>query len=230
MLAMMRRRAPLLLLLIASQLAFADLVVQRMAARREAEPTVWEISAQPQSLWSAKPLRSNLSRHGPDSVANVGTAPASEFSLAGVPAERLEATRGLLAELKARPVDGTIVVDLPGDVLFDFDKDTLRTDAIVVLDRLVQLLSGFEGRAVAISGHTDSKGDDDYNDALSERRADRVRDYLVRHATGSRNYETRGFGERKPVAPNTQPDGRDDPQGRQKNRRVEIVIAAPEKE
>lgn len=220
----------LLLLLVISQTVSAELVVQRVSSSRVAEPTTWEISAQPQSLWNEKPFQSMVTQGGPASIARTDAAPVSEFKLAGVPADRLEATRGLLAEFKARPLDGAIVVDLPGDVLFDFDKDELRMDAIAVLDRLVLLLSGFEGRAVAISGHTDSKGDDDYNDALSERRANRVHDYLARHVSGSRDFETRGYGERKPVAPNTQPDGRDDPHGRQKNRRVEIVIAASEKE
>ena len=74
-----------------------------------------------------------------------------------------------------------------------------------------------------IEGHTDGKGDDNYNEKLSERRAASVRNWLAFHGVRTA-MTTRGWGKSKPVAPNTKPDGSDDPEGRQKNRRVEITV------
>lgn len=170
----------------------------------------------------------------PSTFNRAGDAPRSTFEKAQqqselqsvfVPAEvapeRVEATRALLSELDARRSGGDIVVDLPADVLFDFDKAVLRPDAEPALAKAAQLLGSYPTAIVTIAGHTDSKGDDAYNDALSERRAKAVADRL---STPSRQLDARGFGERQPVAANQRPDGADDPQGRQKNRRVEIRI------
>jgi len=74
-----------------------------------------------------------------------------------------------------------------------------------------------------IGGHTDGKGGKEYNQKLSERRANSVKTWLLGHGA-SNEMKTQGFGDTKPVAPNTKPDGSDDPDGRQKNRRVEITI------
>jgi flagellar motor protein MotB len=78
---------------------------------------------------------------------------------------------------------------------------------------------------VRIEGHTDSKGSDAYNQRLSGQRANAVRDWLVeKEGLKQVKFVTRGFGEVKPVVPNTKLDGSDDPEGRQKNRRVEIIV------
>jgi hypothetical protein len=78
---------------------------------------------------------------------------------------------------------------------------------------------------VVIEGHTDSVGTDEYNQELSERRAERVRNWLLEHRVVERRaVSTIGFGEKKPVAPNTKPDGKDNPPGRALNRRVEVVV------
>lgn len=146
----------------------------------------------------------------------------SVFVASEVEPARVETTRALLSELGARRTDGDIVVDLPADVLFDFDKTTIRPDAEPALRKASELLRSYPTATVMIGGHTDSKGDDAYNDALSLRRAKAVADRLSQGS--SVNMEAKGFGEREPVAANQRPDGSDDPQGRQKNRRVEIRI------
>ncbi|WP_312735834.1 OmpA family protein [Brevundimonas sp.] len=161
--------------------------------------------------------RTVFEKAGPDSSLE------SVFVASEVAPDRIETTRGLLTELKARRSDGAIVVDLPADVLFDFDKATIRPDAEPALARAAELLKSYPGAQVTIGGHTDAKGDDAYNEALSLRRARSVADRLQSPAAG-RSIKAEGFGERRPVAPNTRPDGADDPDGRQKNRRVEIRI------
>lgn len=154
------------------------------------------------------------------------TGPESTLSSVFVPSEvapgRVEATRTLLSELNARRTDGTIVVDLPADVLFDFDKAVIRPDAEPALTKAVEVLKSYPDAKVSIGGHTDSKGDDAYNQALSLRRAKAVADRLAGPA--GRALAAEGLGETRPVAPNARPDGSDDPGGRQKNRRVEIRI------
>lgn len=116
------------------------------------------------------------------------------------------------------------MIALPGDVLFDFDKASVRPDARPVLDKLAQLVAAGEAK-IAIEGHSDSKGDDAYNLKLSERRSQAVRDYLkdVRSVAGDRMTVT-GLGEARPVAQNMTPEGKDNPGGQQKNRRVEVII------
>lgn len=202
------------------------LTVQRVPARLGEQASTWNESLQPASTWRAKRLESTMAVAGPASTFGSAATPKSEFALADVPRERLEATRRMLGELQARPgARGAIIVDLPGDVLFDFDKSDLRADALPVLDRVVALLAAFPARGVAVGGHTDSKGSDEYNDALSRRRAESVHRYLAeRDGIAARAYDVRGFGEKRPVAPNQHADGSDDPAGRQKNRRVEIVL------
>ena len=105
--------------------------------------------------------------------------------------------------------------------MFDFDKATIRSDAEPALTRAAELLKSYPGAQVSIGGHTDSKGDDAYNQALSVRRAQAVADRLQ---GAGRSFGVEGFGEGRPVAPNAHSDGSDDPEGRQKNRRVEIRI------
>lgn len=146
----------------------------------------------------------------------------SVFQASEVAPERVETTRALLTELKARRSDGAIVIDLPADVLFDFDKATLRADAEPALTRAAEVLRSYPDAQVSIGGHADAKGDDAYNQALSMRRARAVADRLG--AAVDRSLGAEGFGETRPAAPNARPDGSDDPEGRQKNRRVEIRI------
>jgi outer membrane protein OmpA-like peptidoglycan-associated protein len=130
-----------------------------------------------------------------------------------------------LKELNAKVVDREIRITLAADVVFDFDKHELKPAAFPTLGKVAEVLKAHQGAAVLVEGHTDGRGNDAYNQALSERRAASVRDWLVKNAGQPRaRFTTRGYGKARPVAPNARPDGSDDPDGRQKNRRVEIVV------
>jgi outer membrane protein OmpA-like peptidoglycan-associated protein len=109
------------------------------------------------------------------------------------------------------------------DFLFDFDRADLRPEAAPALDQLAQRIAATDQTAV-VEGHTDGKGTDAYNQTLSERRAASVRDALVQRGLRFAQLAVRGFGKTRAVAPNQNPDGSDDPEGRQKNRRVEVVL------
>lgn len=227
---MMRRtpRAALAAALLALQLPSAQaLEVERSATPIGERPSVLHDRSLGESRWApaSLPASTFAPRAGGSAVAPTGAQ--SSFRLNEVPSRLRERTRTLLGEFGARnEADGRIRITLLGDVLFDFDKSDIRPDARPVLDRLAQLLAGYPQAAVAIEGHTDAKGDDAYNQTLSERRAAAVKVYLARRNVTAARLSTLGFGESRPVAPNATADGSDDPQGRQRNRRVEFVIGA----
>jgi outer membrane protein OmpA-like peptidoglycan-associated protein len=110
------------------------------------------------------------------------------------------------------------------DALFEFDKATLTPDAEETLKALVPLLAKAGKHPATVEGHTDAKGTDAYNQTLSEKRAQTVKDWLVARGALGATTPIQGWGKRRPVAPNAKPDGSDDPEGRQKNRRVEVVL------
>ena len=111
-----------------------------------------------------------------------------------------------------------------GDALFDFDKSNLRPDAEETLKAAAPEIRKLDGKASRVEGHTDAKGVDVYNIRLSEARAATVRDWMAREGLIPAETPIKGFGKSKPAAPNTTADGQDDPEGRQKNRRVEVVF------
>ena len=117
-----------------------------------------------------------------------------------------------------------LTIDLRG-VNFDFDKATLRPDAQAILAEAVEILGNHPDLRVEVAGHTDAIGTDAYNQGLSERRARAVYDYLTSNGIdASRLVGPNGYGESRPIAPNTNPDGSDNPEGRAQNRRTELNV------
>jgi len=123
-------------------------------------------------------------------------------------------------EMHAKVTDRGVVLTL-GDVLFTSGQADLKTAATGNLNKLVTFLNTYPNRTVVVEGYTDSVGSDDYNQGLSERRADGVKSYLVRRGVGSERLTALGKGKADPVA------GNDSADGRQQNRRVEVVISNP---
>ena len=138
-------------------------------------------------------------------------------------AGKTEALQAALKDLGAQVTAQEIRIELAADVLFDFDKASLRPEAKPSLDKVLEVLKSYPKASAKIEGHTDGKGDAAYNQKLSERRAESVRSWLAGNGA-SLNMSTRGWGKKKPIAPNAKPDGKDDPEGRKKNRRVEIAV------
>ena len=146
---------------------------------------------------------------------------AATFAL---PNSQLDRVAQLKQALEAVDDRAGTRVALPGDVLFDFDKATLRGDAGATLDKLAELITRL-GRPAHITGYTDSKGDDAYNLKLSRERARSVHDALLaRNVDAKQLADPRGRGEADPKADNTRADGSDNPEGRRLNRRVEVLI------
>lgn len=138
---------------------------------------------------------------------------------------RIENLAGNVQDLQVKETDQEIRIELAADVLFDFDKADILPKAQDALRQAAGVIKEKGKGTVRIEGHTDSKGSDPYNQKLSERRAAAVKAWFI-DKEGVRNVEfsTTGFGAKQPKAPNKKPDGSDDPEGRQKNRRVEIIL------
>ena len=143
--------------------------------------------------------------------------------------QEIARNRQLLEELKrrnleARETERGVVVNLP-DVLFEFGRSDLTGDAQSRVQGIADVLNNqAQGRRVSIEGHTDAIGSEEANQRLSKKRAASVAGALTTSGVDQARVTTTGYGERYPVAPNTNPDGSDNSAGRAKNRRVEIVI------
>ena len=161
-------------------------------------------------------------------AARVALGSAKILDIDGPTRDIVGITRGIdsvLKDLNAKVTDREIRIELAADVLFDFDKADLRPEAFPSLEKVAEVLRSHAGSPVTIEGHTDGKGTDAYNVPLSEKRAQAVREWLVKKggATAAK-IATKGWGKSKPIVSNTRPDGSDDPEGRKKNRRVEITV------
>jgi outer membrane protein OmpA-like peptidoglycan-associated protein len=142
-------------------------------------------------------------------------AARGEALSASAEAEKL---RNELTALQAKPTERGMVLTL-GDVLFDTARAELKPGATSTVERLAGFLRENPGYQLLIEGHTDSRGDDDYNLQLSERRAEAVRSALLSRGLGSDRVRVKALGETFPVADN------ESASGRQQNRRVEVVFS-----
>lgn len=173
--------------------AAAEAAVARLGARRalDVTPTVLNIAG----------LTTGVTGAGTGVVATV------------------QQVRQAMQDLGAKETDLEVHVELPADVLFDFDKSDIRADAASALAKVATIIRAYPAGSATLEGHTDSKGDNAYNQRLSERRAESVRRWLAeKERIDVAKLTARGWGKRRPVA------GNDTDQGRQKNRRVEVVI------
>ena len=123
-----------------------------------------------------------------------------------------------VSALEGEESDLEVRIELPADVLFDVDKSEIRADAAQALAHLATVIRGYQG-PVRLIGHTDSDGSDAHNLALSRRRAESVRDWLVeRESIDTARLATEGLGETAPRAAN------DTAANKQLNRRVEVIV------
>ena len=123
------------------------------------------------------------------------------------------------------PAAKKVIDRLTIHVNFDFDKSDIRKADVAELKKAIDFVRKYPGAEVKVEGHTDSRGTEEYNQRLSERRADAVRQYLIKEGAAEKTrISATGYGELRPIAPNKTQDGKDNPDGRAENRRVEILI------
>jgi outer membrane protein OmpA-like peptidoglycan-associated protein len=131
-------------------------------------------------------------------------------------------------EFQAQQTGRSLSMNLSGDVLFDYDKAILKSEAEGALSKVAVVLSQFPESKVTVEGYTDSKGTKSVNMELSRERAQAVKDWLIKNGgVKTANISVKGFGEQYPVAANTNADGTDNPPGRALNRRVSIIVEKP---
>lgn len=191
----------------------------RGVAQERSEPGAWEPGTESAAEAAAARLGA---RRAVEIRARVVAIPGLTTGTAADTRRIVGSVQGLrvaMRELGAAETELEIRVRLPADVLFDFDRADIRPDAARALSHLATLIRAHPNASVRIEGHTDSKGEDQYNVRLSQRRAESVRRWLgEREGIAAGNLLTDGVGESRAVASN------ETEAGRQANRRVEVVI------
>ncbi|MCK7517224.1 MAG: OmpA family protein [Ignavibacteriales bacterium] len=135
---------------------------------------------------------------------------------------RLKKWRNELEDAKVERVGEGILISFDSGILFGYDSSTLQPEAKANISKLADILKKYPDSNILITGHTDSDGSENYNQTLSEKRAQSVSDYTMYKGISSSRLSTVGLGETEPVASNDTADGK------QLNRRVEIAIYASE--
>jgi len=153
-----------------------------------------------------------LDREAGDAKQRAADAEAQRVAL------RIQLRDQLNKILQTQDTARGLIVNM-SDVLFDFGQYTLKPGAREKLAKMSGILLAHPELKVQVEGHTDSIGSDDFNQNLSEHRAQTVRDFLVEQGVGRDSVTAKGFGKTKPVATN------DTAEGRQRNRRVEMVVS-----
>jgi outer membrane protein OmpA-like peptidoglycan-associated protein len=157
-----------------------------------------------------------------EALAARNAASQANSALQQSEAEKQRMRQQLLAQLNAilqtRDTARGLIVNM-SDVLFDFGKATLRPEAREKLAKLSGIVLAYPGLKLALEGHTDSIGSDEFNQTLSEKRAMNVRDYLVAQGLNMNSLSAIGLGKSDPIASNDTNDGR------QQNRRVEMIVS-----
>ena len=168
----------------------------------------------------ARSARSEAERARADAEAQREAALAAQLE-AEHEKNRNARLRAQLGNLQSKETERGLVVTI-GDVLFETGKSELKSGATRNLDKLVAAMKSSPDATVIVEGHTDSVGKHDYNVALSNRRANAVRNYLVKKGIAARRIEASGLGPDHPVATNKTATGR------QQNRRVELIFQSDE--
>jgi outer membrane protein OmpA-like peptidoglycan-associated protein len=225
-------------LVILTSLLFVSLLGCQQQQANDTEPTEEETEQLQQSLYietTSNPLEPSQIELGQIIQSEIDNNPINGESgtQAGVNSQAQSQqvavsqaqVQQIISDLDARQTSQGLQINLPESILFDFDKYDLRADAQPTLEKVSKLIDYYKNTPVDIAGHTDSQGSDTYNQQLSDNRADAVKNALIaQFGIESDRLNARGFGESQPIAANTKSDGSDDPTGRQKNRRVEVVV------
>lgn len=125
------------------------------------------------------------------------------------------------------PPAARVIDRLTIHVNFDFDKSNIRKSDEAELKKAIDFVRKYPDAKVELEGHTDGKGTEKYNQKLSERRAEAVKQYLIKEgAVDQARISATGYGKSRPIAPNKTKQGKDNPKGRAENRRVEILIVS----
>lgn len=196
--------------------------LQSLARAEEAE-RAREETAQAQAAQALSAQDADAARKQADQAKRLAAAQATEAQLAREEAdlavEAADSLRMQMQSLTAREDARGQVMTL-GESVFAPGQAKLQPDALANLDRVVEFVGADASRTIRIEGHTDDRGGDNLNQALSQRRADAVREALVARGVAASRIRTVGLGKSRPVATNATAEGR------ARNRRVEVILEA----
>lgn len=150
-------------------------------------------------------IAENIAKNKPEETVNTTTATTTTTETAG-------------------KVELPIEINIPHQIYFDYDKNTITANSKASLDLLLKILKQYKLIQIEVIAHTDSKGELAYNQKLSTRRANAVSAYLVSKGVAASKIKATGKGETEPLVPNENTDGSDNPDNRAKNRRAEIKL------
>lgn len=192
---------------------------QQQAAQQAAEQARQQQQAAQQAAQQAQQQQQALAQQAQEAREQAQKAEQARLQLQQQEEQRREQLRQQLNQvLQTRETAAGLVANMP-DVLFDFNKSTLKPDAKVRLAKVAGIILAYPDLQLKINGYTDNIGSDQYNEQLSNERAAAVRDFLISQGVSANNVMAQGFGKSDPIASN------DTPSGRQQNRRVEMVMS-----
>lgn len=170
-----------------------------------------------------RPAETNMA----DNSVNAADNAANDMAAANVSDNGAQPPRSILRPDVVEPQEEVKIE--PAETMIGFGTSTMKLDdaAKVALDALLATPAMKAGGAITLRGHSDSRGTDGDNRVASRIRAERVRDYLVEKGVAKDRITLVALGETRPLVPNAKEDGSDDPEGRAKNRRVEILVTPP---
>jgi len=210
----------------AAEAASAAALAQQQAAEKAAELASQQKAAAEAETEAARAAALVQQQQAAEEAAREKAAADAEVANARKAAADAEADKAQLRAQLLKQLSNVLqthdtvrglIVNM-SDVLFDTGSYTLRSAAREKLAKISGILLAYPALTIQVEGHTDSVGGDDFNQRLSEQRAGMVRDYLVDQLVPASAVTARGFGKTKPIASNDTPDGR------QQNRRVELVV------
>ena len=202
-----------------AQAAATQAQAQQQAAQQAADQARQQQLAAQQATEQARAQQQALAQQAADARAQADRAEQARLQTEQQAAQQREKLRQQLSQvLQTRETAQGLVANMP-DVLFDFNKSTLKPSAKERLAKVAGIILAYPDLQLKIDGYTDSVGGEQYNQQLSEERAASVRDYLISQGVSANNVIAQGFGKNDPIASNASPEGR------QQNRRVEMLVS-----
>jgi outer membrane protein OmpA-like peptidoglycan-associated protein len=202
-----------------AQAAASQAEAQQQAAQQAADQARQQQLAAQQATEQARAQQQALAQQAADARAQADRAEQARLQTEQQAAQQREKLRQQLNQvLQTRETAQGLVANMP-DVLFDFNKSTLKPAAKERLAKVAGIILAYPDLQLKIDGYTDSVGGEQYNQQLSEERAASVRDYLISQGVSANNVIAQGFGKNNPIASNASPEGR------QQNRRVEMLVS-----
>ncbi len=193
---------------------------------QEQKPIVATVSTDKVS-WVIAKIHSDVLKEDSEFGLEMETQEGKGWRVVGLNLSKLLADNAKASALVGIPYTPLVLNPKGGECIalyYEYDQSELHPRAKKQLEIVANILKASKEKKLKIGGHTDAMGPDDYNNNLSQKRAEAVKAYMIASGVPLSQVETVGFGKTNPLSPNVNPDGTDNPEGRQRNRRAEILL------